>query len=116
MASDNDFSAITQLMDVKRLYEEQEEKWRIRLSEKDDEITRYAGEIQNQRRSVETRTQAITDLEDEIQRLKNENDRMAKEFQGKIAQLNERIKELNQRIMPGSDPTGKVAQQGFFKK
>ncbi len=32
MASDNDFSAITQLMDVKRLYEEQEEKWRIRLT------------------------------------------------------------------------------------
>src|SRR6202162_5918631 len=30
MASDNDFSAITQLMDVKRLYEEQEEKWRVR--------------------------------------------------------------------------------------
>ena len=38
MASDNDFSAITQLMDVKRLYEEQEEKWRIRLTEKDEEI------------------------------------------------------------------------------
>ncbi len=31
MASDNDFSAITQLMDVKRLYEEQEEKWKLRL-------------------------------------------------------------------------------------
>ncbi len=29
--SANDFSAITELMDVKRLYEEQEEKWRQRL-------------------------------------------------------------------------------------
>jgi twitching motility protein PilT len=115
MASDNDFSAITQLMDVKRLYEEQEEKWRIRLSEKDDEISRYAAEIQNQRRTVEGRSQAISDLEDEIARLKNENDRAAKEFQGKIAQLNERIKELNQRVI-SSEPTGKVAQQGFFKK
>ncbi len=116
MASDNDFSAITQLMDVKRLYEEQEEKWRIRLSEKEEEVARYSGEIQNQRRSVESRSQAISELEEEIGRLKNENDRAAKEAQGKIAQLNERIKELNQRIMPGNDPAAKVAQQGFFKK
>ena len=115
MASDNDFSAITQLMDVKRLYEEQEEKWRIRLSEKDDEIGRYASELQNQRRAVEGRTQALGELEEEIQRLKNENDRIAKEYQGKIGQLNERIKELNQRVM-STDSGGKVAQQGFFKK
>jgi twitching motility protein PilT len=116
MASDNDFSAITQLMDVKRLYEEQEEKWRLRISEKDEEIERYATELQNQRRNVEGRSQAISDLEDEIQRLKNENDRAAREYQGKIGQLNERIKELNQRVM-ATDGSGKMAQQGgFFKK
>ncbi len=115
MASDNDFSAITQLMDVKRLYEEQEEKWRLRLTEKDEEIARYATELQNQRRTVEGRAQAISDLEDEIQRLKGENDRVTKEYQAKIAQLNERIKELNQRVM-ATEGTGKVAQQGFFKK
>jgi twitching motility protein PilT len=115
MASDNDFSAITQLMDVKRLYEEQEEKWRLRIAEKEEEIERYATEIQNQRRAVEGRSHAITDLEEEILRLKNENERVAREYQGKIGQLNERIKELNQRVM-STDPTGKVAQQGFFKK
>ncbi|MEP6801107.1 MAG: PilT/PilU family type 4a pilus ATPase [Acidobacteriota bacterium] len=115
MASDNDFSAITQLMDVKRLYEEQEEKWRLRLTEKEEEIARYGAEIQNQRRTVEGRSQAVSDLEDEVQRLKNENDRVAREFQGKIGQLNERIKELNQRVMT-TEQTGKVAQQGFFKK
>ena len=115
MASDNDFSAITQLMDVKRLYEEQEEKWRLRLSEKDEEISRYAGELQNQRRTVEGRAQTISDLEDEISRLKNENDRAQKEYQGKIALLNERIKELNQKVL-ATEQTGKVAQQGFFKK
>jgi len=115
MASDNDFSAITQLMDVKRLYEEQEEKWRIRLSEKDEEIARYGEELQNQRRHVEGRAQTISDLEEEIQRLKNENDRASRDYQAKITQLNERIKELNQRVM-ATDGSGKVAQQGFFKK
>jgi chromosome segregation ATPase len=116
MASDNDFSAITQLMDVKRLYEEQEEKWKIRLTEKDEEIGRYVNEIQTQRRAVEGRSQAISDLDDEIQRLKTENDRIAREYQGKIGQLNERIKELNQRVMTTEGSGPKVAQQGFFKK
>ena len=116
MASDNDFSAITQLMDVKRLYEEQEEKWRIRLSEKDEEMAGYSEELQTQRRAVEGRAQTISDLEEEIQRLKNENDRVARDYQGKITQLNERIKELNQRVMGSEGTTGKVAQQGFFKK
>jgi twitching motility protein PilT len=115
MASDNDFSAITQLMDVKRLYEEQEEKWRIRITEKDDEIGRYMEELNSQKRSVEGHSQTISDLEDEVQRLKNENDRVAREYQTKITQLNERIKELNQRVM-STEQTGKVAQQGFFKK
>jgi twitching motility protein PilT len=115
MASDNDFSAITQLMDVKRLYEEQEEKWRLRIAEKEEEIERYATEIQNQRRAVEGRSQAVSDLEEEIGRLKSENERASREYQGKIGALNERIKELNQRVM-STDPTGKVAQQGFFKK
>ena len=45
MASDNDFSAITQLMDVKRLYEEQEEKWKLRLGEKEEEVARYVTEL-----------------------------------------------------------------------
>ena len=70
MASDNDFSAITQLMDVKRLYEEQEEKWKLRITEKEEEIARYGDELSTQRRAVEGRSQTISDLEEEIQRLK----------------------------------------------
>src|SRR4029078_12411594 len=34
----SDFSQITELMDIKRLYEEQEVQWRQRLSDKDEEI------------------------------------------------------------------------------
>ncbi len=43
MASDNDFSAIVQLMDTKHLYEEQEERWKLRIADKDAEIARYEG-------------------------------------------------------------------------
>ena len=34
----SDFSQITELMDIKRLYEEQEVQWRQRLSDKDEQI------------------------------------------------------------------------------
>lgn len=115
MASDNDFSAIVQLMDTKKLYEESEEKWRLRLADKDEEITRLGAQLNDKNRTVEGRSQAITEMEEEIQHLKTENDRIQKEALQKIALLNERIKELNQRVM-GEPSTGKVAQQGFFKK
>ena len=113
MSSDNDFSAILQLMDVKHLYEDQEEKWRLRLEEKDQEIARYAAQLEDQRRTVEGRSESATGLQQEIIRLKAENERLQRDFQAKIGQLNERIKVLNQRVLTAEQP--KVAQ-GIFKK
>jgi len=116
MASDNDFSAITQLMDVKRLYEEQEEKWKLRLSEKEEEVGRYTSELREQRRVTSTREQSISEMEEEVTRLKAENERSTRDFQQKIGQLNERIKELNQRVMMAEQGGKAAAGGGFFKK
>jgi len=99
MASDNDFSQITQLIEIKRLYEEQEEKWKLRLSEKDEELTKYMSELRDQRRVIEGRDQVLNDAESENARLKSDAERISREFQQKIGQLNERIKELNQRLV-----------------
>ncbi len=116
MASDNDFPAIRELMDVKKLYEEQEEKWKLRLSEKDEEIAKYSVELRELRRGLKEREEAISGVEAELGHLKIENERVEKESQQKIAQLNERIKELNQRVMLAEGGARPVAQQGFFKK
>jgi hypothetical protein len=116
MAADNDFSQITQLMDVKRLYEEQEEKWKLRLSEKEEELARYGAELRDQRRTIDGRNELVQEFETEIGRLKVENDRIQKEFQQKIVQLNERIKELNQRVMLAEGGAKTAANQGFFKR
>jgi twitching motility protein PilT len=112
MASDNDFAAIVQLMDVKHLYEEQEEKWKLRLAEKDAEIARHAEDVNRARQQDEGRDQALSALQEEISRLKAENERLQREHQAKTTQLNERIRELNQRVLSGEP---RVAQ-GFFKK
>jgi twitching motility protein PilT len=112
MSADNDFSAIVQLMDVKHLYEEQEEKWKLRLAEKDAEIAR-ATELWNEAQMQGAgKSDSLAELEEEISRLKSENERLQRESQAKIAQLNERIRELNQRVL-SAEP--RVAQ-GFFKK
>jgi twitching motility protein PilT len=116
MAADNDFSQITQLMDVKRLYEEQEEKWKLRLSEKESELQGLGSELREHRRSIERRNEFVSELEGEISRLKTENDRIQKENQQKIGQLNERIKELNQRVMLAEGGSKAAANQGFFKR
>lgn len=121
MASDSDFSQITQLLEIKRLYEEQEEKWKLRLSEKDEDVNKFMMELRDQKRVIEGRDQVLTDMETENAKLKADADRVNREFQQKIAQLNERIKELNQRLML-AEGGGRAAAGGagggggFFKK
>jgi twitching motility protein PilT len=102
----SDFSQITELMDIKRLYEEQEVQWRQRLADKDDEI-------ENQRRDFEFRLQQLTEQQDaysakdeEIARLKADMDRLRADAQAKITQLQERIKELNQKLMSAAGGPG----------
>jgi chromosome segregation ATPase len=121
MASDSDFSQITQLLEIKRLYEEQEEKWKLRISEKDEEVNKHMMELRDQKRVIEGRDQVLTDMETENGRLKADAERINREFQQKIAQLNERIKELNQRLMLAEGGGRAAAGQGgggggFFKK
>ena len=50
---------ITELMDIKQLYEEQEEKWKLRLTEKDEELNKYMMELRDQRRVIEGRDQVL---------------------------------------------------------
>jgi twitching motility protein PilT len=115
MASDNDFAAIVQLMDVKHLYEEQEEKWKLRIAEKEVEIAGYAEKLKEANQRGEDSGQTIAGLEEEINGLRAENERLQREHQARLLQLNDRIKELNQRVLTAEQP--RVAQGGgFFKK
>jgi twitching motility protein PilT len=100
----SDFSQITELMDIKRLYEEQDVQWRQRLADKEEEI-------QNMRHDMEWRVQQATQQasgnsqkDEEIARLKADAERLRADAQAKIAQLQERIKELNQKLMGSAAP------------
>jgi twitching motility protein PilT len=95
----SDFSQITELMDIKRLYEEQESQWRQRLSDKDDELENLRHDVDFLRTQMAQSQGGDRQKDDEIARVRGENERLRADAQAKIAQLQERIKELNQKLM-----------------
>jgi peptidoglycan hydrolase CwlO-like protein len=103
----SDFSQITELMDIKRLYEEQEVQWRQRLSEKDEELENARHDLEFLRTQVIQSQGGDKQKDDEIARLRAESERLRSDAQAKIAQLQERIKELNQKLMSGANPAVK---------
>jgi len=105
-------------MDVKRLYEEQEEKFKLRLQEKEDTIAALESDLRERDRVVENRSGQIAEVEGEVQRMRQENERLRQEMSAKVAQLNDRIKELNQRLMGATPAAGMppAPQSGFFKR
>ena len=95
----SDFSQITELMDIKRLYEEQEVKFRHQLMEKDEQIESLRHDLDYRVQSMQERVENASGKDEEITRLRGDNDRLRGDAQAKINQLQERIKELNQKLM-----------------
>jgi twitching motility protein PilT len=94
-----DFSQISELMDIKRLYEEQEERFRLRLMEKDEQLENLREDYEYQMSALKERMEPSGSDSVEVERLKAETERLRQEGQAKIQQLQERIRELNQRLM-----------------
>lgn len=95
----SDFSEILGLMDVKRLYEEQEEKWNMRLREKEEHLTNLRQDLEWKREQV-SGGEAAAALDEEIARLEAERTSVIQDTQQKLAQLNTRLADLQKRLAP----------------
>ena len=95
----SDFSQITELMDIKRLYEEQEVQWRTRMMDKDEEIDGLRHDLEYLRSHVAQNQGGDKQKDEEIARLRAEAERLRADASAKVTQLQERIKELNQKLM-----------------
>jgi twitching motility protein PilT len=95
----SDFSQITELMDIKRLYEEQEVQWQQRFTDKEQEIENLKRDIEFKEQQLNDQQGSFSAKDDEIARLRADMDRLRTEAQAKIMQAQERIKELNQKLM-----------------
>jgi predicted nuclease with TOPRIM domain len=103
----SDFSQITELMEIKRLYEEQESQWRQRLADKDEALENLRRDIEYRAQAVAAQQDATSSKDEDVSRLKGDMDRLRADAQAKILQLQERIKELNQKLMAyGGGQTG----------
>jgi twitching motility protein PilT len=104
----SDFSEIVELQQFKRLYEEQEEKVKLRLAEKDEEIAGLHQAILQRDTQIEEIKARVQEMAQERDRVRSDYARLRQEAQEKIDKLMERIKELNQRLMgeSGAQKTG----------
>jgi twitching motility protein PilT len=116
MASANDFSVITGLLDTKKLYDEQEEKWKLRLSEAEDESAKLRKDLDLLHSQMDARNRAAAELEAEIGRQHSDNDRLQKDSAQKIGALNDRIKQLNAQLAEFASGKRPAASEGFFKR
>ncbi len=94
-----DFSEIMELQQYRKLYEEQEEKTKIREAEKDSVIENLSQTIAEHDQQIKQYEAQVEELNRQTEKLRTEYSRLRKEAQEKIDKLAERIKELNQRLV-----------------
>jgi len=109
-----DFSQITELIEIKRLYEELEERNKVKLTEKDEQIAELEGEVTNLRQVVDSNSSSADEQRQQVEQLQGENQRLREESTDKINTLNDRIRDLNQRLTDAGG--GGKQPSGFFKR
>ena len=91
----SDFSQIVELQQFKRLYEEQEEKTKLRLAEKDEQIAGLHQAMRQRDEQIKEIKGRLKEMGQERERLRGDYTRLRQEAEEKIGKLMERIKELN---------------------
>ena len=98
MSSSADFSQIFELLQFRKLYEEQDEQGQIQLSEKDEVIGDLRQRLEHQGSELERLRGVLGESEERFEKLDTEQERMANEAKARIDKLQERIRELNQQV------------------
>ena len=100
----SDFSQILELQQFRRMYEEQEEKVKIRIAEKDEELGEVRAAVVERDRQLDELKARLQEMVKERERMRNDYNRLRQEAQEKIDKLMERIKELNQKLVGEGKP------------
>jgi twitching motility protein PilT len=110
----SDFSRIIELQEIKKLYEELQERHRLDVSERDAEIARLKGE-------VDQRTQGSAPADDEMTALRAENERLGRqcqvvrqEYEAKLERLNARVREMT--VVQPATFGSEGERKGFFRR
>jgi twitching motility protein PilT len=115
MPATSDFSQIVELLQFRKLFEEQEEKVKLRLAEKDQEIAEVQAAMNARDRQIEDLGQRLTEAGQDREKLRGDYARLRQEAQEKIEKLQERIRELNQRLIGGGPEPSGEKKTGIFR-
>jgi twitching motility protein PilT len=107
-----DFSEILELQQYRKLYEEQEEKTKIRVAEKEERIADLETAVTSRDQQLRDLERRVQEAMHEVEKMRGDYNRLRQEAQEKIDKLMERIKELNQRLM---GPEGSDKKPGIFR-
>jgi len=111
--STSDFSEIVELQQFKKLFEEQEEKQKLLMAEKDEQMDELHAAIRARDQQMEELGTRLQELAQDRDKLRGDYARLRQEAQEKIDKLMERIKELNQRLMGSGEP--EKGKTGMFR-
>jgi twitching motility protein PilT len=111
-----DFASIVELMEVKKLYDEQEERWKQRMQEKEEQIVQLEKNLAGLKEEIASSGMSAADLRNQLEALRVERDRQVRDAEARVEGLNQRIRELNQQMAAGPKPAAEKPQTGFFKK
>ena len=112
--SQADFSRITELQEIKRLYDDLQGRHQSELQEREELLK----QVQEQLRERDDRLKAMTDgstrAKEEADKAKREVAFLRQDAEAKIAKLQARIKELSGTSSPEPDTSG--SKRGFFSR
>jgi twitching motility protein PilT len=111
----SDFSKILELQEIKKLYDELQDKHRQDIGDRDDEIRRLRAELA---------LHAPAAPNAETDHLRAENDRLAKqiqlvrqEYEAKVERMNARLREVSGGTPAAAAPAGAEGdRKGFFRR
>ena len=109
-----DFSKILELQEIKKLYDDSQERHRQELAERDEEILRLREEADRFKpQAVQDESEA---LRAEVDRLGKQAQMLRQEYEAKIERLNARLREHPQTTAASPAPAGDQGKGGFFRR
>ena len=111
----SDFSKILELQEIKKLYDDLQERHRQDVNDRDEEIRRLRAEAaQFDPSSADTETQT---LRAEVERLSKQAQLLRQEYEAKIERLNARLREHPHPQPAAASPVaGPDGGKGFFRR
>jgi twitching motility protein PilT len=111
----SDFSKILELQEIKRLYDEQQERHSAELAERDQEISHLREDLARVAERESEGNGESDQLNEENERLNRQIQLLRNDYEAKVDRLNARIKELSgSAVRNGPQPAAE--RKGFFRR